>query len=118
MIRPEDLPVIDGLPELMRLENGQEVRTPADWARRREELLSLYSEYMYGVMPDPAGETLSWSLSGDPETGGTLLEISVSAGGRTASFDILAGLPAREAPEGGYPFWLEYWPWHFQNWFT
>ena len=118
MIRPKDLPVIDGLPELLRFENGQEVRTPADWACRREELLSLYSEYMYGYMPDPAKETLSWSLSGDPETGGTLLNISVSAGGRTASFDILVGLPAREAPEGGYPFWLEYWPWHFQNWFT
>ena len=118
MIRPEDLPVIDGLPELLRLENGQEVRTPADWLRRREELLSLYSEYMYGYMPDPAKETLTWSLSGDPETGGTLLNISVSAGSRTASFDILVGIPAREAPEGGYPFWLEYWPWHFQNWFT
>ena len=118
MIRPEDLPVTDGLPELLRFENGQEVRTPADWARRREELLSLYSEYMYGYMPDPARETLSWSLSGDPETGGTLLNISVSAGGRSASFEVLAGLPSREAPEGGFPFWLEYWPWHFQNWFT
>ena len=118
MIRPEDLPVTDGLPELLRFENGQEVRTPADWARRREELLSLYSEYMYGYMPDPARETLSWSLSGDPETGGTLLNISVSAGGRSASFEVLAGLPSREAPKDGFPFWLEYWPWHFQNWFT
>ena len=98
MIRPEDLPVTDGLPELLRFENGQEVRTPADWARRRGELLSLYSEYMYGYMPDPAHETLSWSLSGDPETGGTLLNISVSAGGRSASFEVLAGLPSREAP--------------------
>ena len=118
MIRPEDLPVIDGLPELLRFENGQEVRTPADWARRREELLSLYSEYMYGYMPDPAKESVSWSLSGDPETGGTLLAVSVSAGGRNASFNILAGLPSREAPKDGFPFWLEYWPWHFQNWFT
>ena len=98
MIRPEDLPVTDGLPELLRFENGQEVRTPADWAWARS--------------------LVAWSLSGDPETGGTLLNISVSAGGRSASFEVLAGLPSREAPKDGFPFWLEYWPWHFQNWFT
>ena len=86
MIRPEDLPVVDGLPELLRFENGQEVRTPADWARRRQELLSFYSEYMYGYMPDRAGEKLEWALEDEAETGGTLLKITVSARGRSASF--------------------------------
>ena len=118
MIRPEDLPASDALPELLRFENGETVSSPEDWARRRKEILALYSEYMYGAMPDPAGESLSWSLENDPETGGTLLSISVSANGRSASFPVLAGLPSRRAPEGGYPFLLEYLPWHYQNWFT
>ena len=118
MIRPEDLPVVSKLPELLRFENGEEVRTPEDWACRRQELLALYSEYMYGYMPDRMLESLSWSLQDDPETGGTLLHLSVSAGGRSASFAVLIGLPAGKAPEGGYPFFLEYWPWHYQNWFT
>ena len=118
MIHPEELPAEDGLPELLRFADGTEVRTPEDWALRRQELLSLYSEYMYGYMPDRASETLRWSLESHPETGGTLLNISVSAGGRTASFAVLAGLPSGEPPEGGYPFLLEYWPWHYRNWFT
>ena len=118
MIRPEDLPAVSGLPELLRFANGAEVRTPEDWALRRQELLALYSEYMYGYMPDRAKETLAWSLENSPETGGTLLNISVSANGRSASFAVLAGLPSGEAPEDGYPFLLEYWPWHYQNWFT
>ena len=118
MIRPENLPVIEGLPDLLRFSGGEEVRTPGDWIRRREELLALYSEYMYGYMPDKAQESLGWSLRNDPETGGTLLQITVTANGRSASFPVLAGLPSGKAPEGGYPFWLEYWPWHYRDWFT
>ena len=69
MVSPEQLPVMDGLPELMRFENGEKVKTPEDWIRRRKELLALYSEYMYGRMPDPSREALAWSLKPDPETG-------------------------------------------------
>ena len=106
------------LPELLRLENGDSVNTTEDWKRRRTELLRLYSEYVYGCMPEKEKETLNWNLREDPETGGTLMTITVSSEGRSASFSVLAGLPAREAPEGGFPFFIEYWPWHYQNWFT
>ena len=118
MKKPGELPEIAELPELLRFRNGEAVKTPEDWSRRRQEILDLYAEYIYGYMPDRAGENLAWSLEPDPETGGTLLHITVTAGERSASFSILAGLPAVQAPEGGFPFYLEYWPWHYQNWFT
>lgn len=118
MNSPEQLPVITGLPELMRFENGNPVNTPDDWALRRKELLALYSEYLYGWMPDRSGEKLAWSLKDDPETGGTLLCVSVSAGGRNASFSVLVGLPAAETAACRVPVFIEYWPWHYQNWVT
>ena len=118
MINPRELPEISGLPELLRFESGEEVKTPEDWERRRTEILNLYSEYMYGYMPDKAGETLTWSLEPEAETGGTLLNITVSVDYRSASFSVLVGVPASDAPEGGYPFYMEYWPWHYQDWFT
>ena len=108
----------EGLPELLRFGNGEPVRTPADWFRRRAEILKLYSEYVYGYMPDSAEEELRWSLEKEPVTGGTLLHISVSVKERSASFSVLAGLPSRTPPEGGSPFWIEYWPWHYRDWFT
>ena len=118
MTDPKELPEISGLPELMRFENGEPVRTANDWMRRRGEILDLYSEYVYGTMPDRNAETLAWSLEADPETGGTLLDITVSANGREASFPVLVGIPPSPAAEGGYPYYIEYWPWHYQNWFT
>ena len=46
MLKPEQLPEMEELPELLRFENGDEVKTPDDWQRRRAEILNLYSEYM------------------------------------------------------------------------
>lgn len=112
------LPEIGNLPDLLRFENGDAVQTPWDWKRRRTELISLYSEYVYGYMPDKAKETVEWQLREDLETGGKLLTITISAEGRSASFSVLAGLPTGTAPEEGSPFYIEYWPWHYQNWFT
>ena len=112
------LPEIGNLPDLLRFENGGIVQTPEDWERRRTELIGLYSEYVYGYMPDKGKETLEWQLQEEPETGGKLLTITVSAEGRSASFSVLAGIPAGTMPEGGFPFYTEYWPWHYQNWFT
>ncbi len=46
MRKPEELPEISGLPELLRFENGEEVCTPEDWERRKSEIRALYSEYI------------------------------------------------------------------------
>ena len=118
MMNPEQMPETEGLPELLRFADGREVKTPEDWERRREELLTLYSEYMYGYMPDRTRETVTWTAEAAPELDGTLLTVTVEAEGRSASFSVLAGIPAGEKPAGGFPFYMEYWPWHYQNWFT
>ncbi len=115
---PAALPEIDGLPELMRLDDGTPVTTASDWEKRRAELLALYSEYMYGWWPDPAGETVAWGLDAEPVTGGALLRITVTAGGREAAFSVLAVRPEGDAPAGGFPWYLEYMPWHYRDWFT
>ena len=115
---PSALPETEGLPELMRMSDGTPVATAADWEQRRAELLALYSEYMYGWWPDPAGERVTWTLDTEPETGCPLLTVSVAAGEKTASFSVLVALPEGAPPEGGFPWYLEYTPWHFQNWIT
>ena len=72
-------PEIGKLPDLLCFESGESVKTPEDWERRRTELIRLYSEYVYGYMPDKEKETMTWQLRDDPETGGRLLSITVSA---------------------------------------
>lgn len=41
------------LDEPLRFSNGRRVKTKADWARRREEILEMFQDGMYGRMPDP-----------------------------------------------------------------
>lgn len=116
--RASMLPALEGFPELMRFADGREVVTVEDWALRRAEIMELYARYMYGYMPDKSREKLTYVISDEPVTGGKLLEITVEHDGRSASFDVLFTLPATPAPEGGYPFYLEYTPWHYQHWVT
>lgn len=115
---PEALPEVEGLPELMRLNDGREVKTPEDWRIRRGELMELYSRYMYGYMPDKAAETLTYSVADDEATGSKLLTITVAVGEKSASFSVLVTLPEGEAPAGGRPYFIEYMPHHYQDWFT
>ena len=112
----ENLPVIEGLPELLTFRDGTPVRTPEEWQRRREEILALYGRYVYGFMPDPAGEEVSFQLTRQHELPGTLLNITVEANGRRAGLAALITLPADGAPEGGWPFFVEYAPWQNRGW--
>ncbi len=45
------------LPHLLSFQNGEAVKTQADWAKRRIELLRILSEQEYGVTPGVCGET-------------------------------------------------------------
>lgn len=45
------LPVIAELPDPFLLADGSRVKTPADWPRRRAELLELIQAYEYGHLP-------------------------------------------------------------------
>ena len=46
---PSVLPA--GLPDVLTMENGAKVTTPAEWAERRAELLKFFTHQMYGVAP-------------------------------------------------------------------
>lgn len=113
MTDPALLTETDDLPELMTLSDGTPVTTAEQWEQRREEILALYSHYVYGFMPDPAGETLTWALSREEQTGGTLLTITVEANGSSGELSVLVTLPEGDAPEGGWPCFIEYMPWSY-----
>lgn len=99
---PADLPVRDGLPDVLTFEDGTPVRTPEDWARRRAEIKGLYEYYMYGYMPDGSEETLTWSAND------STLTITIQRGEREAQLIVPFLLPEGEAPEGGWPCYIEY----------
>ncbi|MBQ6804851.1 MAG: hypothetical protein IJP04_09375, partial [Clostridia bacterium] len=105
---PEALPEIAGLPELMTFQDGTKVESAADWEARREEILDLYSYYMYGYMPDKTQETLTYTVKQNnhdaDNPNSKILEIQVEVDGKTAKFDVLFTLPDPEKnpmPEGG-----------------
>ena len=90
------------LPELMVFEDGTPVVTAEDWARRRAELKGLYEYYMYGYLPDGSEETLSWRIDGNA------LLITVARAGRESTLYVPFLLPDGDAPEGGWPYYIEY----------
>ncbi len=45
------------LPELLKFEDGSPVATAEHWPKRRQELLELFSEHVYGHTPEKARET-------------------------------------------------------------
>ena len=99
---PEQLPCLYQLPDLMTFADGTPVKTAEDWARRREEIRGLYEYYMYGYLPDGSEETLTW------EVRGSNLVISVERQGRRVQLTVPFLLPAGNAPEGGWPYYVEY----------
>ncbi len=44
------------LPDIFTFENGEKVKTTADWQERRAELLDLFAEHVYGHAPEWDGE--------------------------------------------------------------
>lgn len=99
-VKVQDLPKNDSLPDPFTFWGGERVETLADWQRRAEEIRRLYQYYMYGVMPDPAVETVGYRIDNNQMT------ITVEKDGRKASFPAMIQLPDREKtamPEGGYP---------------
>ena len=105
---PKDLPELDGMPSLMTLENGSPVQSADDWQLRREELLTLYTHWMYGKMPDPSAETVTWELAPHETLPGQKLTVHVTVGDTVSSFSVTVNLPEGQAPENGWPCWLEY----------
>lgn len=70
---PEELPAIPELPDPFLLADGSRVASPADWPKRRAELLELVLTYEYGHLP-PASKDVKASPNPDyrpPEPSGS-----------------------------------------------
>lgn len=115
MPNAEALPDLNGIPDMMKFNDGSDVVTAADWAKRREEIMEYYQYYMYGYMPDKSQETVTYAIKDNiqngEDKGGKILEITVEANGKSATFDVLFTLPdpaTNPAPQDGYPYFIEY----------
>jgi hypothetical protein len=51
----KDLPVRPELPDVMTMNDGTKVKTPAQWQKRREEIKKILEYYAVGQMPPPPG---------------------------------------------------------------
>ncbi len=53
------------VPELMVLNNGRKVTTPAQWAQRRAEIQEIFDREFYGRMPEAAKSIkVTWTVTG------------------------------------------------------
>src|SRR3954453_184036 len=58
----EQLPIIKGLPDPFRFNDGTRVKTREDWPRRRAEIQAAVLHYEYGQMPPSPGNTAGVEL--------------------------------------------------------
>lgn len=109
LVRVEALPENNTLPDPFTFFNGNKVQSKSDWYVRAEEIRKLYQYYMYGVMPDPSHEKVSYSIEGN------VMTISISKGDKQVSFPVSFHVPDPKKvpmPEHGYPVIIAF------GWFT
>lgn len=97
---PESLIQKKEYPDAFTFFDGSKVISQEDWEKRREELKALYQYYMYGVIRDGEGETLSCTYSGSDVT------VTVENGGNKGSFPFKIYVPDETKvamPEKGWP---------------
>lgn len=94
--QPSDLPVIDTLPDpfTFRL-SDRRVHSRADWECRREELMVLVQQYLYGFYPDRSRERVRAQREGNN------LMINISVGEKRTSFPANITFPPAHAIQGG-----------------
>ena len=100
------------LPELMRFNDGTPVETAEQWPARRKEILALFETWMYGKMPDAAGEKTGYSIGPGVGPRARELTVTVRREGKAVSFTVRVTLP--EQPVSGLPCYIEYCPF---SWF-
>lgn len=101
------------LPDPLTFENGNPVQTPDEWEKRREELLEIFSEHVYGKSPEWDG-SISTSLIGENKSAlngiANLREYKVTLQRKEKSLDIfvLTFQPINKTPKAlfmGYNFY-------------
>ncbi len=99
------------LPDPLRFENGTPVTTPADWGKRREELLQLFASHVYGKTPVGRPPAMHFEsrkkVSGFLNGKATLEEVRIhfSAADDGPFLDLLLVKPT-EIPASGVPTFL------------
>jgi hypothetical protein len=63
-----DLPAVKDLPDPFLFNDGSRVQSPADWARRRKEIVEAVLTYEYGRLPPAADNVKAEVLSTGPTT--------------------------------------------------
>lgn len=96
---PERFERVISYPDPFVFMDGSVVKTKDDWAKRQEEINSLYQRYMYGVWRDGSDEELCYEYL----DGSLTLKIKRLSTSTEASFKATVRLPQEAAPQGGYP---------------
>jgi hypothetical protein len=94
----KDLPVIAAMPDVMVMNDGTKVTTPAQWHQRREEMKRILEHYELGHAPPPPG-----NVSGQDVKSFNLLDGTVNyrlvhlkfGPGEKLGFDIAIFTPAK-----------------------
>lgn len=98
----EDKVPVYTLPDPLVFENGQRVASPAEWLRRRAEILGVLQDQMYGVMPGgPKMLRVETRESGPAFDGKALrkqVRIWFGTGKKDPFIDLLLYLPKTDKP--------------------
>jgi len=81
------------MPDPYTFLDGRAVTTPEEFEHRLEELKRMYEYYMYGPLPDPSKETVSYEIAGEE------MIVTVSAGERSVSYKVKLALPTKKVYE-------------------
>ncbi len=90
------------LPPLLKFADGTEIKSPADWTRRREELLTLFRSEQFGVSPPRPADLAFKVIEANPRAmdgAATLKRVAMSfaLGGETFTFHLTLFVPNRRS---------------------
>ena len=97
----DKLKAINELPDPFMMNDGSHVKSPADWAKRREELKALILGYEYGRPPTEPTEVKATENKSDedPATHATVKEVTLTMGpDGKVSVPLVMTIPAGKGP--------------------
>ena len=98
----KDLPIRTEMPDVMTMNDGTKVTTPAQWSKRREEMKAVLEHYELGHAPPPPGNVSGQDVQSHAVLNGAasfrLVHLKFGAGEKLG-FDV-----AIFAPTNGGPF--------------
>ena len=95
-------------PDAFTMADGSMVESAEDWKLRHDEIQDLYEFYMYGKLPDAEETGLEKAFAVDAEDEDTFIVTVTREGVGSAAFRFKVDFPEGEAPEGGWPYIINY----------